>query len=310
LQKIKIAITGSSGYVGGRVIDYFSSLGFLIVRIPSQAELLKSSITDSAPLDSSYLQKLISGCTHLIHLAAMNAADAISNPIEAEAVNVGYTNLLLNACVKSGVTCFIFMSTIHVYSGKLEGYYDEFSSVAPKHPYALTKKKAEDSILNMVEYKNIKRFIFRLSNVVGSPSPLYKRASLLAGYDFCNQLIHSREIKLKGAGSDMRDYICMSDILGALKIFVVNSEKICEGIYNLSSGASMKTRALADLAASVFEKNYNIKCPVIDIIEFSESLELLIANKKIKKTGFVINGNIEDELLETMKHILENQNAC
>ena len=100
----------------------------------------------------------------------MNNIDCFNNPELAYKFNVKATENILLAATKSKVKRFIFLSTIHVYSSTLQGTFDEESSLLNNHPFAKTKKYAEQSIKKICSNYPIDYLILRLSNITGPPA--------------------------------------------------------------------------------------------------------------------------------------------
>ncbi|MBW7960303.1 NAD(P)-dependent oxidoreductase [Patescibacteria group bacterium] len=135
----KIAITGSNGLVGSRII-----------------ELLKKDFTfipftqkDFDITDPSQTKKLIDKTDFdlMIHLAAYtNVAGAETNREACYKINVDGTRNIFNA-VQDKEKKFIFISTDFVFDGK-QPPYDEDSSPNPPGIYADSKYQAEKVVKN------------------------------------------------------------------------------------------------------------------------------------------------------------------
>ena len=199
----------------------------------------------------------------VIHMAALNEWDCVSNPSEAIRVNIDETRIILENAIKHGVNEFIYFSTAHAY-GQLTGHVTEESLPVPVHPYAITHRAAEDYVNAAGIQKKINTVCLRLSNSFGAPVvPTVNRWTLLAN-DLAKQAIEKKQLTLLSNGCQYRDFICLSDVTGLV------SEMMNKGIsalkhpmYNLGSGQSMRVIDMANLIVSVQKELYNQDLPII-----------------------------------------------
>ena len=102
---MELLVTGGSGYLGGRIVEYLTQKGYS-VRVGG-----RDIFTDRKSLESSCY-----GIKTIIHLAAMNAQDCAKDPETALIVNGLNSLRLLSAAEYMGVTKFLYFSTAHIYS--------------------------------------------------------------------------------------------------------------------------------------------------------------------------------------------------
>jgi UDP-glucose 4-epimerase len=131
---LRVAISGSSGFVGGSLLPYVTAVGHTPVAIPRTA------------FDGD-LENLLIGCDAFIHLAGLaHAPDAPHTAIDA-------ANFLLpisaaTAARRAGVRRFVFVSTINVVAGNT-GVLTPASPIRPRNVYGTAKAKAEASLLSL-----------------------------------------------------------------------------------------------------------------------------------------------------------------
>src|SRR2546423_14306040 len=103
-----VLVTGSSGYLGGRIVRHLQAAGDFEIRGASRASGFDLMSPKSV---SSYCAEVDT----VIHLAAVNEIQSAKSPELALRVNGLGTLNLLRASMESGVRRFIYFSTAHVY---------------------------------------------------------------------------------------------------------------------------------------------------------------------------------------------------
>ena len=167
-MKKKLLVTGSGGFVAGSVIiqamDYWNVYGIDQLGTPKYQKNVKfysMDLNDKRSLEDLFHQ--IQPDT-VIHTAALADIDFCqSHHQEAETINVGVTQNLVDLCIKNKAR-LVFCSTDTVFDG-LKGFYDEKDEPAPINFYAETKGRAE----KMIKEKIANAVIARLSLVMGLP---------------------------------------------------------------------------------------------------------------------------------------------
>lgn len=260
-----ILITGGLGFVGGRLSKAFSHHFKVIASTRGEiTPQIKSIFPDVSFVSHSALFDLKTfpeDVDIVIHLAAMNEHDCLSNPEQAIEVNINQTRRLCDNAIASGVSRFIYFSTTHVYGRIEEGIVDENSLPRPIHPYAITHRAAEDYVLAALDSGKIKGEILRLSNSFGCPvSPHIKRWTLLVN-DIARQSVLNREIRLNSNGSQHRDFITLEDVVDALK-FLIDLDQSRFSILNLSRGKSLTVLAMARLVADAYKRFFGANIEV------------------------------------------------
>ena len=165
-----------------------------------------------------------------------------------------YTRPLLEACKLANVTRFFFLSSVHVYSSRFLGPYDEESLTLNDHPYAQMKLDGEKMVAACRE-RGLHYFNLRLSNVIGYPvTPRIKAWNLVAN-DYALQLAYSNTVTIKGENSSARDFLPMSDFLNAIDL-LVNLQKVPQDFtFNVCSA---RCTSVADLASLFVEQWYEL----------------------------------------------------
>ena len=162
-MKIKILITGASGYIGSCLYFYlkqkFRVLG--VDKINNKFKLIKKcDLTNSKKLDR-FLRKEKPNL--IVHLAAQSLVDETINKNKYYLNNVVATKNLVNVMKKNNLNNLIFSSTaaLYKYNNKV---LNEKSRINPKSTYARTKNECEKIIRN----SKINSIILRFFNVCSS----------------------------------------------------------------------------------------------------------------------------------------------
>ncbi len=317
---MNILITGGFGYVGGRVAQYLDrhteSNIKLFVRnnstIPAWAG--NKTIFAGDVLDVSSLKAACEGVDTVIHLAALNEIDSGKNPLQALKVNGEGTLNLINASIANGVKRIIYFSTFHVYGLNAFGNITENTVPLPVHPYAITHHVSEDFIRMVDHKKEIEGIILRLSNGFGYPTHLEVNRWSLVVNNLCLQAALNNKIVLKSSGRQYRDFITLADVSRCVEhVLSVDRSKLdyenC--IYNLGGEFSVTILDMAKLIKERCEKIFNI---VPEIVAGKDDASNTVPERhikynidKIKKTGFRLISNVDEEIDKTLVFCNENK---
>ena len=145
---MKIALTGASGYTGGRLLRTLRERGDAVsalVRPSSVSEALRTSGARLVPgdlTDAVALRQLVEGADAVLHVAAVYRTAGHPDSYYRE-VNVGGTERLLEAAAAAGARRFVHTSTVGVHGHVEHPPADESAPVAPGDIYQETKAEAE-----------------------------------------------------------------------------------------------------------------------------------------------------------------------
>lgn len=177
-----IFITGTEGFIGS----------YLIKRLIKENIPFKMSKGDIRNYKS--ITKQMTGCDTVIHLAALkNMEEGEREPFKYFDNNVVGTFSVVQAALKTKIKKFILPSSLAV-------VYNRGST------YALTKILQEEILRTY--YNKMTTIIFRITSV-------YDRNHGIIGW-----LLKSDDIKIYGDGSQVRDFIHVSDVVEALLLAI------------------------------------------------------------------------------------------
>uniref|UniRef100_A0A914ZCE4 3-beta hydroxysteroid dehydrogenase/isomerase domain-containing protein n=1 Tax=Panagrolaimus superbus TaxID=310955 RepID=A0A914ZCE4_9BILA len=178
-KPMKMCILGGGGYLGQCLAIDLQADGHTIVMLDlnfahfsninvnwKNVKLIKGSI-----LDRSKLEEALNGCDACFHLAAYGMSGGASlNEKMTHLVNVGGTNLVIEACIKAKCRRLIYTSTVAVAFGDKEVFnLDETAPYLTKFltPYAKSKCIAEQRVLQEGKNGTLESCALRLRGIYG-----------------------------------------------------------------------------------------------------------------------------------------------
>lgn len=135
---MKIAVTGSSGFIGARLVEKLTKDGHQVVPVDTASE------TPVDIMDRMALANACAGCDAIYHLAAAHRDDIFPRSLYYE-INGGGTKNVIDAARANGIEKIIFTSTFAVY-GLDSGTPDEITPPAPFNDYGRSKLEAEQHL--------------------------------------------------------------------------------------------------------------------------------------------------------------------
>ena len=266
---MKVLITGSAGFIGSHVSEYFLSQGHEVVGIDNfdpfyskerknknLAVSLKDKKFTFLELDITNAQafsSLPSGIELVIHLAAKaGVRPSIQDPQAYTETNIKGTLNILEWMKQSQITKMVFASSSSVYGNNKKVPFAETDVVDfPISPYAFTKKACE--LLNHT-YHHLYNFDIvnlRFFTVYGP-----RQRPDLAIRKFVDLISNDKPIHLFGDGSTARDYTFINDTRNGIYSacnYVMSNKNVFE-IINLGNNSPVKLNELVDCIATILNK--------------------------------------------------------
>jgi len=276
-NKIKIAITGSSGVLGKFFINKYKKK-FLFYKF-------KGDLTKKYDL-KKWLKNIEPEI--FLHFAAIVPLKVVENKIEySKKVNVdSISNIIEILKQKTKIKWFFFSSTSHVYK-KSNKKINESSKLLPTSKYGSQKLKAEYKLLN-----DQKNYDFRvcIGRIFSYTSPDQDKSFLIPSLSKKIALNKKKYFKLINS---RRDFIHIDDICDAIYILLINKYT---GIYNIGSGKSYSIRFIANFLKKKLKKNFKL------IITKNNKNDCLLSdNYKLKRKGWKTKKNINRILNDYLK---------
>lgn len=240
---MKIAVTGSAGYVGSTLCTELLARGHQVVGVDSLmhgGEAMLGFIANPAftfvrgdVRDAAVVERAVQGVDAVVHLAAIVGDPACKrDPDLSRAVNHDASMGLIAAAEKAGASRFVFASTCSNYGKMSEGEdsVDEKSPLTPLSIYAETKVAVEKHLLESKWRDTFSPTVLRLSTVYGlSARPRFD----LTVNEFAAELLQKKELTVFGE-QFWRPYIHVRDVArGVIAVLDARAETVGGEVFNL-----------------------------------------------------------------------------
>ena len=229
---MNILLTGGAGYIGSHtalsLIEKGNSVSIIDnlttgnkKLIPNKAKYYKCDIADQ-----KLIQKIISDNNFnlVIHFAGLTRVDeSVRYPDKYNYNNFEKSKIFFESCINNKIKNIIFSSTASVYGDNNSSYIKETENLNPINPYAKSKLKIEEYLIQKAKEKKISYIILRYFNVAGADiknrsglisknsSNLVKVLCEVATKKRDKITINGNDYKTKD-GTAIRDFIHVSDI--------------------------------------------------------------------------------------------------
>ena len=246
-NSLRIAITGSSGFIGSYLTSHFDKLSIDYYPIKSRLQNINALRNEFNSLSEFDLIFHLSGTFY-------------GNSDELYMNNYLATQNLLSV-LTTKKTKIIYTSSGSVYGNSGPNGVKEIAKCNPVDDYGKIKLECEQIIQ---EYGNY--LIMRLPSVYG------KNNNKGVIFNWINALKSNHKLKVGNDGSSLRSFLCVKDLIEIMEILMY---KDISGIYNLAENKSYSMIELALLLVN----NDNSK---IDFIKSQNKLEsMVLDNNKI-----------------------------
>ena len=256
-----IIITGGNGFLGHNLSKKFLDKNHEVIIIDnkksnsSAAKFIRCDITDERSLNKIIIKKK----NIILHCAGQpSAAKSFEDPILDLKVNILGTLNILNWAKKNNTTKIIYASTFNVYEENIRSCkLKETSPCKSKSLYSVSKKAAEDYIINYGSYIGLRWNILRMFNIYGpGQDPKNKFLGMLS--IFLNMARSNKKIFIKGSLDRFRDFIYIDDVVEAW-YKVALSEKNYNKVYNLGTGKKTYIKDLLKKIIKITKSTSTIK---------------------------------------------------
>ncbi|OHX40717.1 MULTISPECIES: NAD-dependent epimerase/dehydratase family protein [Cytobacillus] len=304
MKKLKIGVTGGSGFVGSHLVDELIELNYEVVILdvvqPTRMDV-EYRFTDI--LNSEMCIHTTKDLDVIFHLAAISDVNyAIKNKLTTTSINIQGTANILNACDINNISRIIYASTEWVYNClEKEGEIviaDEQSILnvsRMEHIYTKTKYTGEILCESFAASSDLNFTIMRFGIPYG---PRGRNGTVFT--NFLNNLINNKPINIHGDGNQFRNFIYIKDLVNGC-ISTLN-EKAKNQIYNISGIKPITIKEVAEAVQKCTNKHIDINYSSGRKQDFGG---IIASNNKIKKElGWHPSKDLETGVLETYEYLL------
>ena len=275
-----ILLTGGAGYIGSHVTNLLIDQGYNVTIIDSlitgnktlinpKAKFINCDIADKKYISEALINKKFDIVMHFAGLIRVD--ESVKEPEKYNEFNFEKAKIFLDTCFKYGLKKVIFSSTASVYGNPTKNNVSENDDLNPLNPYAETKLKLENFIINKSKFEDISYIILRYFNVAGADEKL--RSGLISKHSTHLIKIASEvatgkrdEIIINGNdydtsdGSPIRDYIHVSDLAD---IHLVSAKYLLDknqsNIFNCGYGNGYSVKEVIDAYNKILNKKIKSK---------------------------------------------------
>ncbi|MBI2085066.1 MAG: GDP-mannose 4,6-dehydratase [Candidatus Aenigmarchaeota archaeon] len=280
----RILVTGGAGFIGSFVCEELLKTGKEVVAlddlsvgkreyVPKGAEFAEGSIMDKILLD-----KLVSSCDKIYHLAVVALPISLKNPVAAHDVNATGTVNLLEAARKYGKG-FVYVSSSEVYGNAKEENMKETHQLEPRTPYAASKLAGEVYALSYCRTFGLPVVVVRPFNSFG---PHHREDSYSCVVTrFIKNVQQNKPIVIFGDGEQSRDYTYVKDTARGIVICGENAK--LGDVVNIGYGKDITINEIA----RIIKSSIGVEAKITYANERPGDVRRLCADtSKARKLGF------------------------
>jgi dTDP-glucose 4,6-dehydratase len=253
---MKVLVTGGAGFIGShytRTLLAGGYEGYEEARVTVLDKLTYAGNRDNLPAshprldfvegdicDLPLLLDLLPGHDAVVHFAAESHVDrSLESAADFVRTNVGGTQSLLEACLRTGVPRVVHVSTDEVYGTIDEGSWTEEWPLLPNSPYAASKAASDLIARSYWRTHGVDLSITRCSNNYGPYQTPEKLIPL-----FVTNLLEGRSLPLYGDGNNVREWLHVDDHCRAIQLVLTRGR--AGEVYNVGGGNEQTNREITE----------------------------------------------------------------
>jgi len=275
-----ILVTGGAGYIGSHVTNLLIDSGYDVTVVDNLITGNKELINKNATFincdiaDKKKINSLLKKNKFeiVIHFAGLIRVDeSVKQPEKYNEFNYEKAKIFLDTCFNNDLKKIIFSSTASVYGNPKKQNVSETDDLNPLNPYAETKLKLENYLINKSKSNDINYIILRYFNVAGADEKL--RSGLISKYSTHLIKIASEvavnkrdEIIINGDdydtkdGTAVRDYIHVSDLADIhLASAVYLKKNNVSNIFNCGYGKGFSVKEVIEAFNNILDKKIKFR---------------------------------------------------
>ncbi len=265
---MKALVTGAAGFIGSTLVDRLLADGAEVVGIDCFINYYPRALKErnleaarrqpaftfvEASLLDADLGRLLSGVTHVFHLAAQaGVRKSWGTEFDVYVVNnVSATQRLLEACAGHPLTRFVYASTSSVYGDAVAIPMHEDARVQPVSPYGVTKLAGEHLCFLYQVNHAVPCVALRFFTVYGP-----RQRPDMGFHRFLTAAIDGRPLTRYGDGEQTRDFTFVGDAVAAM---ASAAERGVPGrVYNVGGGSRVSVNDVLAIISRVTGRDIHL----------------------------------------------------
>jgi UDP-glucose 4-epimerase len=249
-------VTGGAGFIGSHLVRALLAQGLTVrvlddlssghmANLPDGVEFVRGTVEDAGQV-----QRAMSGCEHVFHLAAMvSVPQSVADPEGSFRINVAGTENVVRAAVRSGIRSMVFTSSAAVYGPRPSLPSRETDPICCVSPYAAGKASGEMLVQSAVHSAGLHAVSLRLFNVFGvRQDPKSAYAAAISA--FVDAAIARRAPTVFGTGMQTRDFVPVANVVQAFLRAAASDRSVAGRAFNVGLG---RQSTLLDVIARIAE---------------------------------------------------------
>ncbi len=221
---MRVLVTGGAGYIGSHAARALARRGHEVVLYDNLStghrQLARGfPLIEGSVGDAPALARALRGMEAVMHFAALSIVpESVENPRKYFENNVRDGLVLLNTCLDSGPSRFIFSSSAAVYGNPLRVPITEDAPKAPVNPYGMTKLAFEQLLQSYDIAYGLRFMTLRYFNAAGCEESgelgeLHNPETHLIPSALQSATGARRELQIFGNDYDTPDGTCVRDYI-------------------------------------------------------------------------------------------------
>ncbi len=315
IEGSRILITGGAGFIGSHLVERLTPKNEVVVFDNFRRDALSASglgersgvsIIRGDVLDKKGLEKAMSGCNVVIHMASIAGVDTVlRNPVTTMRVAMSGTDNALELAREQGnIDRFIDFSTSEVF-GRYAYHVTEFDSTTlgavgeARWTYAVAKLATEHLAMNYHKEFGLPTMSIRPFNVYGP-----RQVGEGAVHHFIRRALAGETLTVHNDGAQIRAWCYIDDIIDAIMLALEKDEAIG---HSFNIGNPRSTVTIYNLAREIVRlSSSGARIEFVDWPHADVEIRVPAVAKAEKRLGFNAKIDLEEGLLRTIQWYRRN----